>query len=425
MSGMNGKRFGLHRRRHRSADRRWLEDRQAILEFNRSLTLIADPGSLMASIATRLKELFNADRLVILYALAGEGFTIAFSAGYEIEKLRNVRLAQEDRLARWLLTNEKPLVIDRDAGVFAYLSAAERETLTRVGARVCLPLIALNRLTGLALVSSTRPNWKLSDEDLALMQMFADQASIAFENAYLYQQQRDRLRRLYSAERLAAVGQLAASVAHEIRNPLQTIRSTVQYLLSEFDEHHPKRPLVEGVIAEVDRVDRAVDGLLGVARRGEFKPERIAIGPLIERSLLLAQTKARRQRVEIGWSGAAPDIFVKGDASQLNQLFLNLIMNALQAMPEGGRLDLRANRQSPPGGLHKEWVEVSIVDTGCGIAPENLEKIFDPFFTTKKMGTGLGLFISREIARQHGGEIEVQSQEGKGSSVAVRLPLIP
>lgn len=421
------RRFNFKSQQQEPESRRWRKDRQAILEFNRSLALIVDPEALMASVAAKIRELFGTDRVLILRARTEGGlFSVAFSAGYQPDELRSVHLSQQDRLAKWMLTNETYMVVGRDAGVFAYLSAQEREMLTQLDARICLPLMALNRLTGIILLSSTRENWSLNDEDLSLLHMLTSLASVAFENATLYQQQRDRLRQLYRAERLAAAGELAASVAHEIRNPLTSIRSTVQYLLAEFDEQHAKRPLVEGVIAEVDRINQTVDGLLSLTRRVEFKPERINLGQLIEQSLLLVGTKARNQAVEIVWPAPAPDIYVSGDPSQLKQLLLNLILNALQAMTQGGqlRIELRAQQWPDALGRIKAWAEILVEDAGCGIPAANLEKIFDPFFTTKQGGTGLGLSISYTIARQHGGELEIQSSEGKGTTVAVRLPLV-
>ena len=381
----------------------------------------------MASVAARIRELFGADRILILRAL-GEGgmFSVAFSAGYQADEHRVAQLSQQDRLAKWMLTNETFMVVGRDAGVFNYLSSQEREMLTQLDTRLCLPLMALNRLTGMILLSSTRAAWSISDEDLSLLHMLASLASVAFENATLYQQQRDRLRQLYRAERLAAAGELAASVAHEIRNPLTSIRSTVQYLLAEFDEQHAKRPLVEGVINEVDRINQTVDGLLSLTRRVEFKPARLSLGQLIEQSLLLVSTKARNQSVEVIWQTPAPDVHVSGEVSQLKQLLLNLILNALQAMPEGGQLRIELRAQPGPDELGRitTRAEILVADTGCGIAAANLEKIFDPFFTTKQRGTGLGLSISYTIARQHGGELEIQSREGAGTTVAVRLPLL-
>jgi signal transduction histidine kinase len=418
------RRSGLKVRWLWSALRRWREDRRAIFEFNRSITLIADPDALMASIAARIKELFGTERIIILRTFDDYGmFTVAYSTGWNADELKNIRLAQRDRLAKWLCTNETPLVVKKGTSVFDYLSPDEREMLTRLDVSVCVPLLALNRLTGMMLLSSSEKEWDLSPDDLNLLQMLMSQASIAFENAYLYQQQRDRLRRLYRAERLAAAGQLAATVAHEIRNPLTSIRSTVQYLLGEFDEKNPKRELIEGVIAEVDRIDRTVDGLLSLTRITDFDPERIALGQLIQQTILLVRTQGNSQSVEIDWSPPESEFYILGDEAQLKQLFLNIMLNALQAMSGGGRLTIKLSLKTEPLN-EKMWAEALVADTGCGIPAEKLDKIFDPFFTTKKGGTGLGLPTSYAIARQHGGELKVKSREGEGTTIALVFPVV-
>jgi signal transduction histidine kinase len=400
---------------------------QTILDLNRSLTLIADPESLMASIATRLKELFGTDRIIILHSFVdGSVFSVAFSAGYDPERLKSIRLLQQDRLAKWLFTNETPLIVKEGTGVLSYLSAAERELLAELDVRLCVPLLALNRLTGVIFLSSTQKGWSLSEDDLNLIQVLMGQVSIAFENAYLSESQRDRLRRLYRAERLATAGQLAASVAHEIRNPLTAIRSTVQYLLSDYQEDNPKRALVEGVISEVDRIDRTVDDLLSLTRRTEFKPEKILLGSLIKQSLLLIGRQAQEQSIQIEWTDPSPDYNVMADGSRLKQLFLNLMMNAMQAVSREGKVSIELNVRSESYGLvgEKKSIVVSIGDTGCGIPAEDLDKIFDPFFTTRKGGTGLGLSTCYAIVRQHGGDIEISSRQNEGTTVTVRLPLV-
>jgi len=307
----------------------------------------------------------------------------------------------------------------------SYLSVTEREMLDKLDVRVCAPMLALNRLTGMMLLSSTQREWGMSDEDLNLLLMLLTQASIAFESAYLSQFQRDRMRRLYRAERLATVGQLAASVAHEIRNPMTAIRSTVQYLLREFDDSEPKRELAQGVIAEIDRIDRIVDGLLSLTRRTEFTPSKISLAQLIGQTLLLIRTQAQKQSIEILWEEPPQDAQVMADAAQLKQLMLNMVMNAMQAMPNGGRLriDLNVRSQALELSGEKEWAVISITDTGCGIPPEILDRAFDPFFTTKPGGTGLGLSTCYAIAKQHNGDLEISSRENEGTTVNVRLPL--
>ncbi len=403
------------------------DTRQVIQDFNRSITLIADVDSLIPSIVDRIKEIFGTDRVILLHTYPGSNaFTLAFSLGYASEDLIGVHLTQGDRLAKWLLTNETALIVEQDPGVMNYLSGAERDLLGKLDTRVCVPMLALNRLTGIMLLSSTSPGWKLSEDDLNLLLTLLTQASIAFESASLSQLQRDRMRRLYRAERLATVGQLAASVAHEIRNPLTSIRSTVQYVMRDFDDNNPKRELAQGIISEVDRIDRIVDGLLSLTRRTEFTPSKISLSQLIGQSLLLIRTRAQEQNIEIRWVEPPQEIYVMADAAQFRQLVLNLVMNAMQAMPNGGRLKIDLNIGSQDVGQPRErdWAVISLTDTGCGIPPEALDRVFDPFFTTKPGGTGLGLSTCYAITKQHNGDLEISSQENKGTTVNIRLPLI-
>jgi len=407
--------------------RDWRSTRQIIQDFNRSIALIADIDALIPSIVDRIKEMFGTDRVVLLHTyLDSTVFSLAFSSGYDPEALADTHLTTRDRLARWLLTNETALVVEQDQEVMRYLSAAEREMLERLGVRVCVPMLAMNRLTGLMLLSSTQKHWRLNEDDLNLMLMLLAQASIAFESAYLSQAQRDRMRRLYRAERLATVGELAASVAHEIRNPMTAIRSTVQYLLNEFDDGNPKRELVHGVITEVDRIDRIVDGLLSLTRRAEFTPSKISISQLIGQLLLLIRAQAQEQAISILWEEPPQEIYVMADAPQLKQLVLNLVMNAIQAMPNGGLLQIDLSVRPQTLGLsgEKDWTVISISDTGCGIPPDILDRVFDPFFTTKSGGTGLGLSTCYAIAKQHDGDLEISSQVNEGTTINVRLPLL-
>lgn len=410
----------------RSAGHNLRETDQIIQDFNRSITLIADTDALITSIVSRFNELFGTDRVIFLHTyLDSSLFSLAFSIGYNADTLRGVQLTQRARLARWLLRNEAALIVERDQGVLSYLSGDEREMLERLDVRVCVPLLALNRLTGLMLLSSTRKDWSLSEESLKLLLSLLGQASIAYESAYLSELQRDRMRRLYRAERLATVGQLAASVAHEIRNPLTAIRSTIQFLLREFDDNSLKHALVKGVIVEVDRIDRTVDGLLSLTRRNEFTPSKLSLVNLISQALLLIRTQAQVQSIEILFDVPLQDVYVLADETQLKQVVLNLVMNALQAMPDGGRLqvDFVAEYKSLESPGENDWAVVSIADTGCGIPMENLDKIFDPFFTTKPGGTGLGLPTCYAIIQQHGGDLEINSRDNKGTKVNVRLPL--
>jgi GAF domain-containing protein len=167
--------------KRRPQGRDWRDTRRIIRDFNRSITLIADIDALIPSIVDRIKELFGADRVILLHTYPdSNAFSLAFSLGYDPGTLTGVHLTQRDRLAKWLLTNETALVVEQDQEVMSYLGAAEREMLKRLDVRVCAPMLALNRLAGVMLLSSTQEGWRLGEEDLNLMSTLLTQAGIAY-----------------------------------------------------------------------------------------------------------------------------------------------------------------------------------------------------------------------------------------------------
>src|SRR3954453_20565826 len=408
--------------------RRRRVNRRAFQEFGRSLALIVDREALEASVAARIRELFDPDRMVILEPdRVSLSFLPGFSFGLEEADLAGLQVPARGKLTRWLSVNETCLVLDRQPGVQEYLDPAERELLDRLRVSLVVPMVSLNRLTGILLLGSDRPGWGIGRGDVELLDLLASQASLAFENAELYRTQRERLDRLYRAERLAAVGQLAAGVAHEIRNPLTAIRSTMQYLLRGLDPEEPRHELVRELLREVDRINSTVGGLLSLSRSGELRKSDIDLLEPLGQAVQLLQARAAEQGVEIQCNLGVGAVRVHADADQLKQVFLNLLINALQsmaAMPAGGRIAVGVApwpRHDPSG---VRWAQVRIEDNGAGIPPEQMRRVFDPFYTTKRDGTGLGLAICNGIVEQHQGEIRLESEVGRGTAVSVRLPLL-
>lgn len=399
-------------------------DRRAFQDLGRSLALIVDREALESSVAARIRELFDPDRLVILQPDPdGASFVPTFANGLAPDALAGLHIASRGKLARWLSVNETSLVLDHRSGVYEYLDAAEKELLARWRLDLCVPMIHLNRLTGILLLGGDRKEWNASRIDVEMLDLLASQASLAFENAALYRAQSERLDRLHRAERLAAVGQLAAGLAHEIRNPLTAIRSTMQYLLQSFGPGEPRHELIEELLSEVDRINSTVGGLLSLSRTGELRLTEIDLLVPLTASVHLVQARADEQKVVLEPSFGREPLRVLADAGQLKQVFLNLLLNALQSMPEGGRITLTAGPLGPTSGGER-WGQVRIADTGPGISAEELRKVFHPFFTTKRDGTGLGLAICHGIIEQHQGEIRLESEIGRGTTALVRLPLI-
>jgi len=228
---------------------------------------------------------------------------------------------------------------------------------------------------------------------------------------------RRTLRELASRESLAAVGEFAASLAHEIRNPLTAVRVDLQSLEEKLPRDSSLREPLESALAEIERLNLTVKDTLEVARRGQASSELVDIsGPLTAAVHAAGPAFEAREAILTVHASTEPPVSVRGDAGALEQLFLNVIQNAAQALDAGGEAVVRIGRE---GGS----AVVTIHDDGAGIPPEDLDRVFDPLFSTKEGGTGLGLTIARRIARAAGGDIHVDSARGQGTTVEIRLPL--
>jgi two-component system NtrC family sensor kinase len=227
-------------------------------------------------------------------------------------------------------------------------------------------------------------------------------------------------RKVMESERLALIGQLAAGVAHEINNPLTGIVTYSHLLLEQMPRDSRERDSVEKIATQADRCRGIIRGLLDFARQRKPDKRPCNVNTVLQECVALVANQALFHNIEIVTRFGADLPPAPMDPSQMQQVFMNIIINAAEAMTDGGRLEL-ATRVDPAGGS----VEVEFVDTGCGIGEADLERIFDPFFTTKdaRHGTGLGLAVSYGIVKEHKGTIAVESEVGKGTTFVVRLPL--
>jgi len=223
----------------------------------------------------------------------------------------------------------------------------------------------------------------------------------------------EQLRR---AERLSALGELSAVLAHEIRNPLASIRGTAEILMEEGVPAESRGEFLEILVKESDRLNRVVEDFLKMARPEPGNRTECDLNEELKNMTTLLSAQARASKVELELR-TSPLPQVMGDGEKLRQAFLNIMLNGIQASPEGGRVVI-STREDAARGL----VEVSFTDSGPGIVPEALDKLFEPFFTTKGSGTGLGLSITRKIIEGHGGSVEVTSTPGQGATFTVTLP---
>jgi signal transduction histidine kinase len=221
--------------------------------------------------------------------------------------------------------------------------------------------------------------------------------------------------RLWQSAKLATIGELAASIAHELNNPLATVSLHVESMLGQTAPDEPRSQALKVVEQEIDRMANLVANLLQFSRRSRQQISTVDVREEIDKTLKLIHFHLRKQRIAVVREFADELPVIQADRQRLRQLFLNLIINACDAMPQGGTLTIRVSAT--------DEVTVQIIDTGVGIAPKDLPRVMEPFFTTKPEGegTGLGLPICRRIAKEHGGKLKIASEPGRGTTVRVVL----
>jgi PAS domain S-box-containing protein len=224
-------------------------------------------------------------------------------------------------------------------------------------------------------------------------------------------------RHLAQMEKLSAIGELAAGLAHEIKNPLAGIKGAIEIIRDGMPESHHHRVVLGEVLSEVARIDRIVVNLLSYSKPKPPDFQELELVPLLRNVLGFIRKMADAKKIQLSFSAADPIPFLMGDENDLKQLFLNLLLNAIEAVPEKGKISVRIQC------IGETSVQIEVKDNGPGIPADKRDRIFAPFYTTKNKGTGLGLATCRRIATEHGGEIRVESTEGKGANFSITLPL--
>jgi signal transduction histidine kinase len=231
-------------------------------------------------------------------------------------------------------------------------------------------------------------------------------------------------RRLSQMEDMAKVGELAATMAHEIRNPLAGISSLAEVLRSKINATGSTAEIIDTILEEVDRLNRIVKDLLRFARPGKAVMVPLDLLTVVNQVLAFLDERLAEGHFKVNKHFLPACPVVMADVEQMRQVFLNILLNAMDAIKDPKNPRSKAGVLDPTISLPAEKiVEIAFTDNGPGIPPENLEKVFDPFFTTKAQGTGLGLAASRKIIDHHGGKISVKSEVGKGTTFTVQLPV--
>jgi two-component system NtrC family sensor kinase len=410
------------------AQRRLADEKDALVVLNglaRSITTLRDPRELVQLVARAAADLLKAE-FGILWLGEGPELTPAGWAGLDepAARQRPLRLGAE-QVAR--------AVSDRRLEIRGSLTGGDLPVdhpLRRIGGWLAVSLVTGGKLVGLLAVATSQPREFGSMEE-RLLAILADHASIAIENARLYQQLKDRLDELHQTqaqllqtEKIAAMGQLLAGVAHELNNPLLVIMGHSSLLVDDA-EGEPVPARAAKITEAAERCARIVRNFLGLARQQPPEREPTSLNQVVRDVMEVLGYSLRVDGIEVvlSLSTALPPL--SADPHGLHQVLVNLGTNAHHAMrgaPPPRRLTI-TTALDPAG----PSAQLEVADTGPGIPPEIRARIFEPFFTTKPrgQGTGLGLSLCRGIIESHGGTLDVESEPGQGARFRVRLPLAP
>ena len=367
-----------------------------------------------------------------------------------LDQTADLKLRKDHPIVDWLSGHESALT-RRDVEMMPQLKALwgeEREELDRMRAELFIPLRAKDELVGILTVGPKLSGETYSPDDQITLTTLASQTAVAIENARLYdvaqrelaervraekalkeyserleemveertKELRDTQVKLIQSEKLAATGRLAASVAHEINNPLQGISNYLSMISRQVSEEDPLYEDLGMVKLGFERVAEIVRRLRAFYRPAGEEMEPTDINRVVERVLALVGHQLSLGKIEVKTGLAGQELLVLGSAGQLEQVLVNLVLNAQEAMPQGGELMVRTT-------LHEEMVQLQVSDTGHGIDEEEMSRLFKPFYSGRgDTGLGLGLWISHNIIEGHGGSIEVESQVGQGTTFTISLP---
>jgi len=410
-----------------------VKELQVIYNVGKSVTAMLDVEKLLTRIVQAGLYITGAEEGSLLLIDRKTGNLEMRAARNLGEKLaKGFRVKVDDTIAGQVVRTGEPYLESGDA------QALKVKTGYLVKSLVYVPLKMGSNVLGVLLIDNKVSSRAFTENDVYLLQALADYAAIAINNARLYetvksfnqeleQRVQERTRELREAqnqliqsEKLASIGQLAAGVAHEINNPIGVMLGFTQVLLKRTSQDSPMFKPLSTIEREGLRCKKIVQGLLDFSHQSSPRPGRADINEIIEAAFDLVEHRAGNANVKTFKTFAPnlPQIVV--DVNQLQQVFLNVLINAYQAMPDGGELRIVTKRVG-------DQIHAIFEDTGIGIPSENLHRVFDPFFTTKEVGqgTGLGLSVSYGIVEQHGGTIEVKSDGQRGAVFTVKLPISP
>lgn len=383
-------------------------DLNALFEVSRQLHEVWDVDALLDGILLVAIEHIRVGAAAIAVPDSGESarLTRQRSKGWDLSTEPNWSVATDSTWAQWLRDTRRPVSVDELAGCAAD-AGAQVEALRQTGCVVVAPTVRHGQLRGVLYLSAKVDREVYSAADFAFLDLLIEQFSVSLENAYLYareQRANEQLlitrQRLAVAEKLAALGQMAATIAHEVRNPAGIIRNYLSLIRPALSDHKAETGYLDVINQELGRIELFVQSLLGAFHPNRCQPLPVSLSTQVDAVLGFVRPRLEQRQIAVTSQIDAALPPVSAEPEALRQVLLNLILNAIDAMPEGGILSFTANADL-------DFVHMSIADTGPGISDDVLERLFDPFVTTKPEGegSGLGLSICRSLLERFDAQI--------------------
>ena len=424
---------GLQKRIEKTIERVLFRQRydayETLIEFSKAMVTILDLNALSSTIMATLSRVLGIERMsVFLLDKEKSQFYLASAHGINRQDIQTLKFSSSDMFPHYL-SETRSIVVLEELRHILHSSTLRPvlETLSLLDAEVCLPLINKDRLIGFFNLGPRASHSSYSEAEINLLTTLAQNAAVALDNAILYEDLRRSQILMRRTDRLRSLETIAGGFAHEIRNPLTSIKTFVQLAPERRHDEEFIGQFNHVVLEDVYRIERLIQEILDYARYMEPKFAEEDLNDVVSSCLYFVEVKAESKGILIEKSLARDLPRVMVDRQQLKQVLLNLLLNALEAMGNlGGRLLVRTRQLAKPG---DGWIQIEVRDTGSGIAPADLDHIFDPFYTTKhqsdeREGTGLGLTIVHQIVQEHHGYIEVESQLGSGTTFFINLPMV-
>lgn len=404
--------------------KRKIFDLYTIFEISKNLSSLLEIETLLEATLFTCQNQLGAQGAGLILKLNPDDENLQVKS-QNIDFPENFEFSLNSQIIDILKSKNRPVFI-RELELLVPASNRELKFLKETGTVLSAPLVVKEQTLGILVLTGKTKTENYSPNDLEFLATLVNQLAVALENAHLYEKLKEANLELKKAqellvqhEKLAALGKFAASVAHEVNNPLGIIKNYLLLIAQSAQKGKIKNEYVQVVQEEIDRITKILNQLLSFYKPdAEVRMEPTDVGKVLEETLKFVEPQIKEKNLKLV-SRIEPHLpLIKASAEELKQVFLNLLMNARDFTPNGGKIEVKA-------GLQNKGIRIEFTDSGSGIPDENLDKIFEPFFTTKNgEGAGLGLSVCYGIIERHKGTIFAENIKGGGSRFLIYLPII-